>query len=195
MYWKQRAKVFWLQQGDQNTRFFHRYASARKRGNSFQRLKNKEGEWVDTEDEIQGTITGYFSDLFKSSVVNGKLTDRETVNHISEVKNGGLVAEVTTEEVKQAVFSMFPEKSPGIDELNPAFFQAYWGIVGADVVKFCREYVCTGELPNGINQTLVCLIPKVKVPKDMADLRPISLCNVLVRILSKVLVQRLKSCL
>ncbi|KAL8154887.1 hypothetical protein AgCh_000296 [Apium graveolens] len=48
-----------------------------------------------------------------------------------------------------------------------------------------------GELPSGLNRTLVCLIPKVKHPKKVADLRPISLCNVLMRILSKVMANRL----
>lgn len=52
-----------------------------------------------------------------------------------------------------------------------------------------------GELPNGINRTLVCLIPKVKQPKEMSDLRPISLCNVLMRVLSKVMANKLKPCL
>lgn len=53
----------------------------------------------------------------------------------------------------------------------------------------------TGDLPEGSNHSLVCLIPKIKVPQTMTDLRPISLCNVLVRILSKVLINRLKCCL
>lgn len=52
-----------------------------------------------------------------------------------------------------------------------------------------------GELPEGVNQTLVCLIPKIKTPQTMADLRSIFLCNMLMRILSKVLYNRLKGCL
>ena len=64
-----------------------------------------------------------------------------------------------------------------------------------DVVAFCRKYFDHGELPDEINMTLVCLIPKVKHPKQVSDLRPISLCNVLMRILSKVIANRLKPCL
>lgn len=106
-----------------------------------------------------------------------------------------LVSEITSEEVKKAVFSMHPEKSPGPDGLNPAFFQTFWNIVGHDVVKVCQRFMSTGELPVGLNHTLVCLIPKVKQPQSMGELRPISLCNVVVRILSKVLANRLKPCL
>lgn len=50
-------------------------------------------------------------------------------------------------------------------------------------------------MPRNLNRTLVCLIPKVKHPKQMKDFRPISLCNVLIRILSKVMANRLKPCL
>lgn len=62
-------------------------------------------------------------------------------------------------------------------------------------MKFCQHIFDTGELPADVNRTLVCLIPKIKKPQRMADLHPISLCNVLFRILSKVLPNRLKPCL
>lgn len=63
------------------------------------------------------------------------------------------------------------------------------------MVNFCQEFMTTRELPFGVNHIIVCLIPKVKVPQSMTDLRSISLCNVLMRILSKVLSNRLKACL
>lgn len=99
---------------------------------------------------------------------------------------------VNDEEVKMATVSMYPDKAPGIDGLNPSFFQAYWSIVGKDVCTFCQKFFETGELPDNLNTTLVFLIPKVKNPKKVADLRPISLCNVLMRILSNVMANRVK---
>lgn len=87
---------------------------------------------------------------------------------------------------------MHPDKPPGIDGLNPSFFQVYWDIVGLDMCMFCKKFFATGDLPENINITLVCLIPKIKQPKKVADLRPISPCNVLMRTLSKVMANRLK---
>lgn len=43
-----------------------------------------------------------------------------------------------------------------------------------------------------MNFTHVVLIPKTKDPSKMTDLRPISLCNVSYKIISKVLANRLK---
>lgn len=64
-----------------------------------------------------------------------------------------------------------------------------------DVVSFCQNFMHTGELHEEVNEAMVCLIPKFKEPKSMGDLRPILLCNVLLRILSKVMANRLKKCL
>lgn len=87
MYRKQRVKLFWLQNGDQNTKFFHRFASAWRKNNGFQRIKNEDGEWTESEEDIQGVVTNYFSKLFKPSCLNGKLSDRDVVNQVIELEN------------------------------------------------------------------------------------------------------------
>lgn len=113
----------------------------------------------------------------------------------SDEQKNELLRPVFEKEVKLAVFSMYQEKSPGMDGLNPAFFQTYWDIVKDDIIRFFWHFLDTGEFLEGLNRMLVCFIPKVKKPKQMLDLRPISLCNVLIRILSKVMTNRLKPCL
>ncbi|XP_074378461.1 uncharacterized protein LOC141719998 [Apium graveolens] len=154
-----------------------------------------DGVWQESTEGIHGAIEGHFSQLFESTNIDGKLTERETVQQISDIENEDLIAPITVEEVKNTVFSMHPDKSPGPDGFNPAFFRSFWSVVGVDVVRFCQVFMTTGTLREGVNHSLVCLIPKVKTPQTCADLRPISLCNVLARILSKVLSNRLKQCL
>lgn len=61
------------------------------------------------------------------------------MQNVTEEQNAQLIKTISKEEVKDAVFSMHPGKSPGHDGLNPAFYQVYWSIVGNDVVKFCQE--------------------------------------------------------
>lgn len=137
----------------------------------------------------------YFSELFKKQTSANGLTERERVRTLTEEQNRCLGVPITSEEVKIAIFSMHPEKSPGVDGLNPTFFQTYWSIVGMDMTVFCQNFFSTGELMDDVNRTLVCLILKIKEPKRMTDQRPISLCNVLMRILSKVMANRLRGCL
>ena len=87
---------------------------------------------------------------------------------------------------------MHPDKSPGPDGMNPAFFQRFWSVVGEDVTQACLHFLNSGCLPEGINGTNIVLIPKKKNPESMGDLRSISLCNVVVKIITKTLANRLK---
>ena len=53
----------------------------------------------------------------------------------------------------------------------------------------------TGIMPPGLNETFICLIPKVKSPQKITEFHPISLCNVSYKIISKVLANWLKKIL
>ena len=52
-----------------------------------------------------------------------------------------------------------------------------------------------GQMPEGWNDTIISLIPKVDNPKKATDLRPISLCNVIYKVVLKVLSNRLRQVL
>lgn len=151
-----------------------------------------QGNWIENEEGIQQEITRYFEELFSTTAGEESMSGRVKIQRITEDQEHSLMLPVISEEVKAAVFAMNADKAPGMDGLNPAFFKSYWDIVGMDVVSFCQKFFETGELPENVNKTLVCLIPKVKHPKKVVDMRPISLCNVLMRILSKVMANRLK---
>ena len=53
----------------------------------------------------------------------------------------------------------------------------------------------SGRMPQVLNETYICLIPKVKCPQKISEFRPISLCNVICKIISMVLANRLKKIL
>lgn len=90
---------------------------------------------------------------------------------------------------------MHPDKAPGPDGYNPAFFQRFWHTMENKVFENCLEWLKRGVFPESLNDTVITLIPKCNNPTTMKDLRPISLCNVLYRIISKVLANRFKKVL
>ena len=88
---------------------------------------------------------------------------------------------------------MHPTNAPRPDGMSPIFFQHYWDIVGFEMINCVLNSLNSGVMPSGINETYICLIPKVKSPQKITEYRPISLCNVIYKIISKVLANRLKS--
>lgn len=191
-FWKQRAKQFWLKEGDRNSKYFHAVASRRKRNNQIVKLQNNNGEWVTWEDGIPELMKGYFDNLFTAMEVQiGDLLD-EVRPSVTVAQNEVLMSPVSEEEVKAALFQMYPDKAPGPDGMRPGFYQKMWHIVGKDVVKITQEFFHTCEFPNGLNDTNIVFIPKNKSPMKMSDFRPISLCNVLYKVISKVMANRMK---
>ena len=106
-----------------------------------------------------------------------------------------LSTEFTAEEVKVALFQMGPTKSPGLDGMNALFYQKFWHVVGESIVIAVLDFLNNGNMLPNINHTNIVLIPKVKNPKRMSEFRPRSLCNVIYKIISKVLANRLKQIL
>ena len=113
-------------------------------------------------------------------------------NQVTTYMNEELLTVFKAEEVWKALQQMSPIKALGLDGMSPIFYQKYWDIVGPNVVNCVLEVLNSGVLPCGLNETYICLIPKVNSPQKITELRPISLCNVLYKIISKVLASRLK---
>ena len=106
-----------------------------------------------------------------------------------------MASDFSVDEVEAALFQMGPTKAPGPDGMNALFYQKYWHIVGNDVTAAALDFLNSRIMVPEINYTHIVLIPKIKSPEKISDYRPISLCNVIYKIISKVLANRLKQIL
>ena len=79
--------------------------------------------------------------------------------------------------------------------MSPIFFQKYWDVMGPQVTQSVIQILRTGIMPIRLNDTYICLIPKVNSPQKITEYRLISLCNVIYKIVAKVLANRLKGVL
>ena len=61
----------------------------------------------------------------------------------------------------------------------------------SEIVPAVLEFFSSGVMPTDVNDTTIVLIPKIPHPKELKDFRPISLCNVIYKIVSKCIVNRL----
>jgi hypothetical protein len=96
------------------------------------------------------------------------------------------------EEILQTVRQMGSLKAPGPDGIPTAFYQKFWPTVKTDILNMVKAFFHSGFLLRSLNHTYIILIPKVPTPERVTQFRPISLCNVTYKIISKVLVNRLK---
>lgn len=96
------------------------------------------------------------------------------------------------DEIVHAVKQMDPIKAPGLDGLPPILFLQYWSVIGDDVVDLVRQILEGGDISSGVNHTHICLIPKVKSPRFINQYCTISLCNILIKIVIKVIANCLK---
>ncbi|KAL0455558.1 UNVERIFIED_CONTAM: hypothetical protein Slati_0895000 [Sesamum latifolium] len=109
-----------------------------------------------------------------------------------EEDSAALIKPVTAAEVKMAFFDVEEDKSPGPDGYSSGFFKAAWPIIGEEVTQAILEFFLNGKLLKQVNATLLVLIPKVQAPSRVSDFRPISCCNVLYKVITKIIVQRLR---
>ena len=195
MYWRQRAKQFWLVEGDSNTKFFHQFASARKQKNSIVRLQDDHGQWQSWNAGLEDMIKSYFTDIFTSRGCEGGDIFNCVQSKVTEIQNQELIRLFEAMEIKEALFAMHPDKAPGPNGMNPGFYQQFWDIVGEDVTNACLHNLNNAFIPSGLNSTIIVLVPKTKKPVKMTELRPIALCNVIYKIMAKAIANRLKKIL
>ncbi|KAK8314530.1 hypothetical protein V6Z12_D01G177900 [Gossypium hirsutum] len=192
-YWAQRVRNQWLREGDRNTRYFHMQATGRKKKNSIDKLKDMHGTWHEDKKDICHIAWSYFHNLFKTSTDPNEDVDLNFIpGCITDNMNCFLNREFSDEEIMAAFKQMDPRKAPGIDGLSGSFFKEHWAVVGSDVINTCSDILNGKKNVECLNDTLLILIPKIKNPSEMSNFRPISLCRVIYKIISKTLANRLK---
>ena len=138
----------------------------------------------------------YYRELFTSTNpmhMDGMLNSMDCV--VIEGMNATLAQPYTEEEVRTTLFQMHPLKAPGPDGMSDFFFQKYWHIVGRDVTSTVLSSLHLGRCLHKMNFTHIVLVLKVNDPQHITEFYPISLSNVVSRIVSKVLANRLKTIL
>ena len=99
---------------------------------------------------------------------------------------------VTEEEIKAALWSLKAFKAPGPDGLHADFFQRFWLVVGRSISEEVLAVFREKKIPDYMNNTNIVLIPKTQGPESIGSYRPISLCNSVYKIVSKILVGRIR---
>ncbi|XP_059289278.1 uncharacterized protein LOC132042777 [Lycium ferocissimum] len=173
-------------------------------GNPFilfkQKLKHLKGVLSAWSKEVYG-------DIFKQLMIREEIvrlkealfeSDPSPINRmalVTEEDNSSLVALPDIEEIKSAVFTMNGDSACGPDGFSGTFFQICWNIVGTDVFNIVKAFYEGFTLPKSITYTNLVLLSKKNDVETYADMRPISLSNFIIKVISRVVHGRLESVL
>jgi hypothetical protein len=192
---RQRYKQNWCAFGDRNTKFFHQAIIKRARRNTITHFLNPDGSYATTQSQLANVANNYFVNLFASDN-NCRLQGNSWASHYDHTEqideNSFTNSTPTTEEIQRIVSNMRSNAAPGPDGFNAGFYKAAWKWVGKDVTTLVTEFYEKNVFHKEINRTHIALIPKVPSPDTPKDYRPISLCNVIYKIIAKTLAERIK---
>jgi hypothetical protein len=135
-------------------------------------------------------VSFYKSLFYYNDIVELNAFEGVTIHKLSSEGVSELAKSVTKEEVDIALMSMGSYKAPGKDGFHALFFKTYWDIVGDDVCRLVYSAFENGSFNQDIVETLVVLIPKEKRLATFKQFHPISLCNVVYKLITKVRVDR-----
>ncbi|KAL5558341.1 hypothetical protein UlMin_034552 [Ulmus minor] len=191
--WFQKAKIQWRLEGDRCSRFFFMTTMVRKKSNRIDCLKLDDGEWIYSRNHIGNLFTALFESVFDSPTHPPPFDLSAIVDPIIPgEENLELLWIPTWDEVRDVVFSMGAFKAPGPDGMPALFYKTYWNIVGWDLVATVREVFMIDTMAHSINDSNIVLIPKKPNPTRPNHFRPITVCNVAYRVVTKILANKLK---
>jgi len=100
---------------------------------------------------------------------------------------------LTTQDIDNVVKQMPADKSPGPDGFNGFFIKSCWHIIKEDFYILCFDFF-NGDLDlQAINNSFITLVPKVNNPTGVNDFRPISLLNCVLKIITKLMADKVQS--
>ncbi|KAJ9551745.1 hypothetical protein OSB04_015790 [Centaurea solstitialis] len=177
----QKAKVKWMTEGDDNTKFFHAVMKNRERRNTFHGLEIN-GEWVDDPERVKNHVFDFFKSKFSCNSEVRPTFNSSKTRRISTEDAMSLESPFEEEEVWLAIKECGNNKSPGPDGFS-------FGVEFMEALRWFWEKESTGP---GCNSSFLSLLPKVSNPIVLSDYRPISLIGVFYKVVTKVLAQRIK---
>lgn len=186
---RQKSRETWLLEGDRNSKYFHAMVKERKKSKYLDCLE----ETLKQKSDFKSVLDEgrqFYSNLLSSE---GVVSDVELLSVIpslvSEEHNSSLTSVPDDEEIKFAVFST--DQSPSPDGFPAGFYHQCWDVVCSDVISTVKEFFKRSFLPKPWKSTFIALIPKTDCPTSFKDMRPISLCSVHYKFISKILSNRL----
>ena len=198
LYFRQRSRINWLRAGDFNTTFFHMICQVRTSYNAIRAFLTGCGIWITDPLEMSEHAISHFRSVlgptYQPPLISSSPEWFASLHNytVSQAQCSQMTLIPSPEEIRKMVFKLNPNKAPGPDGLTSGFFKAARDSVGEDVITAVTHFFTSGFLPYSINATILILVPKFPGATNIREFRPISCLNTIYKVISRLLVRRLK---
>ncbi|KAM3292613.1 hypothetical protein ACQJBY_036379 [Aegilops geniculata] len=191
LYWKQRATIRKIKVGEANTKYFQAKATIKHRHNCIAMLKDENNSEHHSHSAKAAILYRAFKERLGITVAteNPLLLDHLLTSNDNLAQ---LEVPFTTEEIDHVVHHMPVDKAPGPDGFNATFLKACWPIIAPDFYKLINDFYHGTVNLQSINYSYITLIPKTDAASTPAEFRPISLLNCTLKVITKLLANRLQ---
>ena len=198
-YFRQKSRVNWLKEGDLNTAYFFRVFQSRLSYNSIRSFQLLSGVFITDPLVMSMHAINHFQSILGPTNLSS-LQITSSPEWFSTLTGYAcppqLIATMTlvpsVEEITRTMFKLNPNKAPGPDGLTSGFFKAMWTLLGEEVTKSVQQFFLCSFLPATTNATILTLVPKHTGASLITEYRPISCLNTVYKVISRMLVKRLK---
>ncbi|XP_039034030.1 uncharacterized protein LOC120170067 [Hibiscus syriacus] len=192
--------MHWIKEGDKCSKFFHSAVAAKNKNDTIRVIVDDQGNRLEYFDAMADEVITFFSSLIGTADPRVKGSDPILLKELLQFSlplesSSSLVKDVTTEEIKEAIFAKVMTKPLARMDSPLVFFKKSWFILGDDVVAAVKFFFHQSSLLLAFNATTIALVPKIPNPSKVKDFRPISCCSVVYKTITKILVKRLTSIL
>jgi hemerythrin-like domain-containing protein len=190
-YWRQRGSIKWVKLGDATTKFFHANATVRMRGNLIRQIENGDGTYLSTHSDKEELLWEEYKErLGTTEFIKFGVDPSEILQRRDDLEF--LEQPFTTAEIQETIKQLPTDKSPGPDGFTNEFLKASWGVIKEDIFRLCSSFFENNVCLRSINTSFITLIPKVDSPRAVNDFRPISLLNSPLKLITKMMANRLQ---
>eukprot|EP00253_Pinus_taeda_P006641 PITA_06641 len=194
--WRQKSRIRWLKEGEKNTKFFHQSTIQRRMHNNIAFINNSQGNRLEKHEDIEKEFKDYFQEALKEQPGSREVAIKSVTQHVPKIitddQNQNLLKQVTMQDVEEAMAQLKDGKAPGPDGFTSNFFHEFWDLISAEVWDLVEESRSMHWVLPSLNSTFIALVPKSEEANTPDKFRPIALCNVIYKLISKVVANRLK---
>lgn len=191
IYWKQRSKIRWIKEGDAGTKLFHATATINHRNNLIPQLQKNNGKIVVTHADKEKVLWESFKERLGLSDYSGMVFNLSFFLE-SNANLDWFEDPFTREEIDSVVRNLPNDKAPGPDGFNNNFIKRCWHLIKEDYYALCFAFQENSVCLQSINDSYITLVPKIDGAQRVGDFRPISLLNGSIKLITKLLANRLQ---